>query len=323
LERDDLETLIGTLGTVDHRGVDWRNVRWTAYLIHQHLRYDYPGEVHDLRQRLVIVPPAHYGGQRLVTHKLEVSAPGSAIVESRDPFGNLVLSLHVERIERRIDFTAWIVVEREATEQPVGVAGTTYADLAFRQPSPLTMPDPALLAAATELHAQGGDGLALARRINSWVYGQMRYAHGLTGVRTTAAEAFALRQGVCQDYAHVMLALCRACDLPARYVSGHLLGEGGTHAWVEVLLPDPAGADYVAWPFDPTHGNEPGLNYITIAVGRDYADVAPTSGTFRAPYGGQLSASKRAGLTALEYFGAGDLPHPPSPSPPPPLRLRR
>ena len=69
----------------------------------------------------------------------------------------------------------------------------------------------------------------------------MRYAHGVTGVKTTAAEAFALRQGVCQDYAHVMLALCRACGLPARYVSGHLLGEGGTHAWVEVLLPDPAG----------------------------------------------------------------------------------
>jgi len=142
------------------------------------------------------------------------------------------------------------------------------------------------------------------RQINGWVYGQMRYAHGLTGVKTSAAEAFALRQGVCQDYAHVMIAICRACDLPARYVSGHLLGEGGTHAWLEVLLPGERAGTYVAHPLDPTHGTEPGLNYITIAVGRDYGDVAPTSGTFRAPYGGQLSTSKRAGVTALEYFTA-------------------
>ena len=177
-----------------------------------------------------------------------------------------------------------------------------YADPALRRPSPLTAPDAALLAAAAELRAGATEPLALARLINAWVYGRLSYAHGMTGVRTTAAEALALGRGVCQDAAHIMLALCRACALPARYVSGHLLGEGGTHAWVEVLLPQPVGTGHVAWPFDPTHGNEPGLNYITVAVGRDYGDVAPTSGTFRAPYGGQLSTTKRAGVTAVEYF---------------------
>lgn len=305
MERDDLETLIGTLGAVDHRGVEWGKVRWTAYLIHQHLRYDYPGEVRDLQQRLMIIPHARYGGQRLVTYKLEVSVPGVQPVESRDEYGNAILSLEVERVERAIDFTAWIIVEREATDLPVAVPWASYTGPAFRLPSALTAPDPPLLAAAAALKAEEpSGGLALARRINAWVYGRMRYAHGVTGVKTTAGEALALRQGVCQDYAHVMLALCRACGLPARYVSGHLLGEGGTHAWIEVLLPNATGGGYTAWPFDPTHGNEPGLNYITIAIGRDYADVAPTSGTFRAPYGGRLSASKRAGLTALEYFGA-------------------
>ena len=64
------------------------------------------------------------------------------------------------------------------------------------------------------------------------------YAHGVTSVATTAAEALAGGQGVCQDSAHVMIALCRAIGLPARYVSGHLLGEGGTHAWVEVIVAD-------------------------------------------------------------------------------------
>ncbi len=103
-----------------------------------------------------------------------------------------------------------------------------------------------------------------------------------------------------------MLALCRLCGLPARYVSGHLLGEGGTHAWVEVLLstPERPGAAIVR-AFDPTHGCETGLHYITVAVGRDYYDVAPTSGTFQAPYHGQLKANKRVGPISLEYADIG------------------
>ena len=89
-----------------------------------------------------------------------------------------------------------------------------------------------------------------------------------------------------------MLAVCRLCRLPARYVSGHLRGEGGTHAWVEVLLPGPAGgAEAVA--FDPTHARAPGPGYLTVAVGRDYGDVAPTSGTYDGRWAGRLTISKR------------------------------
>jgi transglutaminase-like putative cysteine protease len=131
----------------------------------------------------------------------------------------------------------------------------------------------------------------------------MRYTRGVTGVSTTAAEAFALGGGVCQDYAHVMLALCRLCGLPARYVSGHLLGEGATHAWIEVLLPDGDGA--VAHAFDPTHGVRTGLRHLTVATGRDYADVAPTSGTFRAGPSGALTSRQRVTLMEGEPALAG------------------
>lgn len=303
IERDELETHIATFGAVDHRLVEWERVRWTAYLIHQHVRYDYPGRIHDLRQRLVIVPPDRHGGQRLVTHKLEVSGPAVVSEAARDDFGNLVLSVAVPEVERSIDFTAWIVVERDATAAPVTVSPATCAGPVFREPSALTQPDDALRAAAAALRADDDPPETLAARINAWVHAHLTYEYGITGVRTTAAEALALGRGVCQDAAHIMLALCRLCGLPARYVSGHLLGEGGSHAWVEVLVPLPGGQGYAALPFDPTHGNRPGLNYITVAVGRDYGDVAPTSGTFRAPYGGQLSTSKRAGLTGVEYHG--------------------
>lgn len=305
MKADTLETAIAALRPLDTRGVDWANVRWTAYLIHQRLRYEYPGEIHDLRQRLMIVPPERHGGQRLVTHKLEVSAPFVEIARAPDGFGNCVLDLAVTRVERAIDFTAWIVVERDVTRDPVRLPAATDARpfLAF---TGLTEPDATLRAAAALLREGASDAATLAGRINDWTHAALQYEYGITGVRTPAAAALAIGRGVCQDYAHIMLALCRLCDLPARYVSGHLLGEGGTHAWVEVLLPDEANpGGYLAQPYDPTNGNRPGLKYLTVAVGRDYRDVAPTSGTFRAPYAGHLTAEKQAGITALEYFSAG------------------
>jgi transglutaminase-like putative cysteine protease len=87
-----------------------------------------------------------------------------------------------------------------------------------------------------------------------------------------------------------MIALCRAIGLPARYVSGHLLREGGTHAWVEVIVADADAARAVA--LDPCNGCRVGVNYLTIAVGRDYADVAPTSGTYLGSARGTLTATK-------------------------------
>jgi transglutaminase-like putative cysteine protease len=302
---DGLDTLIATLETVDHRGVEWARVRRTAYLIHQHLRYEYPGRIADLRQRLMLIPPERHGGQRLITHRLEVSVPGATTRSTRDDFGNLVLEIPADEVEEAVDFTAWIVVERDAMGDPAQLPADDDVVARLLAPSPLTAPDATLRGVARDLAARAGDARTLAERINGWVQTEMRYAPGTTGVRTTAAEALAQRAGVCQDFAHVMLALCRLGGLPARYVSGHLLGEGGTHAWVEALLPDAAYPGHLrALPLDPTHGRAAGLNYITIAVGREYADVAPTSGTFRAPYGGRLSARKRAGLTALDYADA-------------------
>jgi len=168
------------------------------------------------------------------------------------------------------------------------------------EPSALTGADERIQRASSELAAGAEWGLSLADHVNDWVYKSMTYRHGVTGVRTTAAEALALGAGVCQDYAHVMLAVCRACGLPSRYVSGHMLGQGGTHAWVEVVLPAEGGRDAVAWAFDPTHVSRAGLGYVKIAAGRDYADVAPTSGTYGSGGAGRLTTSKQVVLTDLE-----------------------
>jgi transglutaminase-like putative cysteine protease len=91
-----------------------------------------------------------------------------------------------------------------------------------------------------------------------------------------------------------MIALCRLVGMAARYVSGHLLGEGGMHGWVEVVVPD--GDRAVAVPFDPCNGRRADAGYLTVATGRDYADVAPTSGSYVGTPNSTLSTSRRVGV---------------------------
>lgn len=298
-----LGDLIATLGSIDDDEIDWQNVAKTTVLIHQTYRYEYPGPISSLRQRLIVVPPDHHDDQRLVTHKLRVSGQDVDTERSYDTFGNVVLDLTLQRVEREVEFTSWVVVEREAAPDGSLHADPLPPDGRFSEPSRLTRPDDALTAVAAEFTASGETGLELADLVCGVVHDQLRYEWEVTTIATTAAEAWAGGAGVCQDYAHCMLAIARLCGLSARYVSGHLLGEGGTHAWVEVLVPHPREPECVsAVAFDPTHGRRAGLRYVTVAVGRDYADVAPTSGTYEGSYEGVLTTSKRAAVTSVEYL---------------------
>ena len=286
---------------IDPVGVDWGTVRRSAYLLEQTFRYDYPAPIRHLDHRLVVIPPERFGDQVRLDHKLEVGGRGVRLENQVDRFGNVVVAVFAPRIASSVEFTARVSVERHAGEPhrlPDGWLGDGYLLDATR----LTVPDTRIRRAAEKLKASASWGLPLAESINDWVYQSLTYHDGITGVRTTAAEALSIGRGVCQDYAHLMLSVCRACDLPARYVSGHLVGEGGSHAWVEVVLPANDGTrEAIAWTFDPTHAGRGGLNYLTVAVGGDYHDVAPTSGTYQAPVRGQLKARKRVTLTELEF----------------------
>jgi transglutaminase-like putative cysteine protease len=251
----------------------------------------------------MVVPPDYHDDQQLVTHKLRVTGSNLDTERSRDTFGNVVLDLTLQRVEREVEFTSWVVVERETAADGSLHSEPLTPDSRFSEPSRLTRPDEALTIVAAELTATGATGLELADLINGVVHDQLRYEWDVTSIATTAAQAWSGGAGVCQDYAHCMVALARLCGLSARYVSGHLLGEGGTHAWVEILVPharEPECASAVA--FDPTHGRRAGLRYVTVAVGRDYADVAPPSGTYQGPYEGVLTTSKRAAVTNVEYL---------------------
>jgi len=291
---------------IDDQGIEWSQVKRARFLFHQRFQYDYPGPIRDLQQRLVVIPAERYGAQRLCSHRLTATPAPCASRSTTDAFGNHVVEVDVAEAGASVAFEVVMKIENEARSH-CDYLFTADAARRFLDPTRLTAPDEYITHIARMLRAQAHDPAELARRVHGWVANTMRYEAGVTTVQTTAAEALALRRGMCQDYAHVMIAICRAAGLAARYVSGHLLGEGGSHAWVEVLLPH--GDGYCAHAYDPTNGRRLHMGYTTVAVGRDYGDVSPVSGVYTAPYEGQLSCSKQAGITFLEFANGETLGH--------------
>ena len=146
---------------------------------------------------------------------------------------------------------------------------------------------PIILHEARELIPRIDEVRQAVERIMGFVFEAFVYRSGVTDANTRADEAFAQRVGVCQDFAHVMIALCRVLRIPARYVSGYffvdrekegiaVVDNTESHAWVDCFLP---GIGWVG--YDPTHNRLSDERYNRVAVGRDYSDVKPVSGTFR------------------------------------------
>lgn len=281
---------------LDDRNIDLDGADRVTYLLEQSFRYDYPEPVHQLRHRLVVLPPARHGNQHLRAHRVDVHGAVARRVTRRDARGNTVLRLRAERVECSVQFRVAALLERVHGDGPVRLPADALTDPRLLHATRLTAPDPRLRELAGELSRGDASPLELAARICETVHSAIAYQYGVTSVRTTAADALAAGRGVCQDSAHIMLALCHLLALPARYVSGHLLGQGGTHAWVEVVIPH---ADHaVAMPFDPCQGVPASARYLTVATGRDYADVPPTSGTYIGPSGARLTTSRRVAVLA-------------------------
>jgi transglutaminase-like putative cysteine protease len=162
-----------------------------------------------------------------------------------------------------------------------------YLHATKRTPS---LPECQEIAAHLWAQAQGRTASFLLQ-LTYWIHDNFTYQPGATHVHTPLAEMLAKRQGVCQDFAHLMLAICRHQGIPARYVSGYLyngeraglLGADATHAWVECLLPyqDETKAHWCG--FDPTNRLLAHSHYIKVHHGRDYDDVPPLKGIYRGP----------------------------------------
>lgn len=288
---------------------DWSRVVRATYRVRQHYRYEYTGPVWDLHQRLVMIPPDQHSDQRLLQHDLAIRGTEGDHRTSweRDAFGNRVARVVANRVPVAVDFEATYRLERVWTGPGVSVPApwtTAAGRLDYVRPTALTAPDRRLIDQAELIARRSFDAFERAELAHDWTAGAIAYQFGITGYTTPAAMALHLGKGVCQDYAHILLALLRMLNVPCRYVSGQMLGEGAPHAWVEALIDTAVGlVEIIA--YDPTHRRRARMDYLTVAVGRDYADVSPTSGTYSGPAAGRISSTKRAEAVEIELAASG------------------
>ena len=272
----------------------------------------------------VWMQPQKGARQRLVSFDLDVD-PAAQLFSYADPFGNAVYHFDVPQPHDYLRIVASAAVETqappplpEALDQGEWdrlrsdfVRGENFDFLAHGGFAVVT---PALLD-FIERHGleelRRRDPLTAVRTLSETIYASFGYEAGVTHADSPIDLALEAGRGVCQDFAHIMIAICRAWGVPARYVSGYLFTDrqagdrsdpDATHAWVEVFLPS------LRWVgFDPTNNVLAGERHIAAAVGRDYNDVPPSRGVYKGEAESQLAVGvsvrrARAALTEPEFI---------------------
>ena len=264
------------------------------YRIEHVSRYLYSSPVRQCVLSLCL-KPRDDAGQRLLSFDVATDPPALLNSET-DFFGNTKHVLTIHREHQGLEITSRSTVERTratALPGPLGAGAwekirswtesSSYWD--FTHPSAFARPSSALTAFVDGLDIEAeGDPLEALLRLSDTLYRSFQYVPGSTSAVSPIEHILESRQGVCQDYAHVMIAIARSWEVPARYVSGYLYVDGqageeapqtATHAWVECRLPD------LGWiGFDPTNRCMADERYVRIAIGRDYQDVSPIRGVF-------------------------------------------
>jgi transglutaminase-like putative cysteine protease len=252
--------------------------------------YRYRGPVRSSYNEARLTPPT-VDGQHALQTALSIT-PTVRPMRYVDYWGSIVDAFDVHVPHEELIVLATSTVETAGPRPvPPGTSWTELTDPAVRDRFADYLGDSTYVSADDELAELGRSLAALTpvqagRRAAEWTHETLEYERGATHVRTSSAQARAAGKGVCQDFAHVTLALLRAAGLPARYVSGYLhpdaeaeIGQpkaGESHAWVEFWA-----GDWVA--VDPTSLAEVADRHVLLARGRDYADVRPLSGIYAGP----------------------------------------
>ena len=231
------------------------------------LNFSGPVTEHNFLLRCI---PADTPEQKILSYTLTVFPDASVAHIGKDSFGNFVRAGRVAEAHDSFRYTLQGMAYRDDSLRVPEEAAPFY-----RYASPLTQPTPELAEFFAAQHvAPEAAALEKAKLLCAKVYEHFTYTPGETNVMTTAGEAFAAAKGVCQDYAHVLIALCRMAGIPARYVSGLFTGEGASHAWTEIWM------DGLWHGVDPTHNCAADEKYLKLCVGRDYADCPIERGVF-------------------------------------------
>lgn len=240
--------------------------------------YAYDGPTRSILQVLRLTPRSHEG-QHVVSWTVEADSD-IRLRLGEDAFGNLTHTLSTDKPVTGLTISVTGEVRTADTGGVVQGAVERLPPAVYLRGTPLTEADAALRDLAARVAAEAGaDPLNRAHVLNRLINEALAFETGTTEVTATAAQAYAQRRGVCQDLTHVFLAAARRLDIPARYVSGHLVRNDGQvdqdagHAWAEALIPD------LGWVgFDPANAMCASPAHVRLAVGLDYLDAAPIRG---------------------------------------------
>jgi transglutaminase-like putative cysteine protease len=269
------------------------------YAVEHETRYVYDAPVSQ-SWHLARLTPRALPWQRLLSHALAIDPPADERRDGPDAFGNMVTRFALHGAHRMLavrmqatvevgarpvpdvaDDTPWEAVRESLVRDPTQ-DGLLPARLV--EPTRLVPLSDRALAYATPAFARGRGWLEALDALTAQIHAGFEFEPGATTVSTSVDEVLRGRRGVCQDFAHLMLACLRALGLPARYVSGYLLtdpppgeerllGVDASHAWIAAWSPRHG---WVEW--DPTNDQRADARYITLAWGADFADVAPVAG---------------------------------------------
>jgi transglutaminase-like putative cysteine protease len=256
---------------------------WRLRVSHE-TRFEYDAPARASYNELRITPRTEHRQTTLETKIMTVpAAPQYAYV---DYWGTQVVAFNVDRGHEALSITGTGLIDTQQAEGPEDCSWDEVADASLTMADHLshklyTAPGSELAELAAGMRSSRP--LETAQRIMEHTYRSLRYVRGVTSVHTSANEAFADGAGVCQDFAHLALAMTKSVGLPSRYVSGYfhpeadaIIGEeitGESHAWVEVWTG-------TWWGYDPTNDCPVGERHVAIGRGRDYSDVPPVKGIY-------------------------------------------
>jgi transglutaminase-like putative cysteine protease len=256
--------------------------------------YKYSDPVSLCHSEVHLAPRATHN-QSVISHELEIHPRPESSAVRRDCFGNDATYFAIEELHHRLSIVATSVVDMRMAE-PIDPGPTppweqvreaisrhesdeALEAIQFVFESPRVAIGPEFAAYAEACFPAGRPVLEGARELCRRINREFDYDQRATTVTTPVGEVLRLREGVCQDFAHVMIACLRSLGLPCRYVSGYLrsspeaVGAQASHAWVSVFCPGFGWFD-----LDPTNNMMPSGDHVTIAWGRDYSDVSPVKG---------------------------------------------
>ena len=293
----------------------------TRYQVRHQTVYHYGGNVAHSHQLLHLAPRDSVN-QVCRSRSIALEPEPSSRREDVDAFGNFVTRLEYDQPHDRLEVLAEVAVEVSPRRDAADTESAAWEEVRdalnysgrpvtepeldacrFRMESSFVRIKHTFADYAADCFVPGRPLLQGAEALMHKIHRDFRYAPGTTNIRTSALEAFAARRGVCQDFAHIMLACLRSRGLAARYVSGYLrttpppgsdasfLGADASHAWVSVFCPPFGWID-----LDPTNNVRVGTGHIVIAWGRDFGDVSPLRGVIVG--GGRHRLSVRVSVRA-------------------------